>query len=69
MRIIIFVFVSLLMFEANSINTCVSLFQNYDDSPFNDLSRLKMYPAHLSVFLRYLIDNDDPSTLVSKGSI
>ncbi|XP_020614019.1 rho guanine nucleotide exchange factor 11-like isoform X3 [Orbicella faveolata] len=34
-----------------------------DHGPFNDLEILKNKPAHLAVFLHYLISNSDPSSL------
>jgi len=35
---------------------------------FSDVSQLKNRPAHVAVFLRYLLSNRDPSALVSFSS-
>ncbi|KAK2165386.1 hypothetical protein LSH36_51g06003 [Paralvinella palmiformis] len=35
-----------------------------DHGPFSDLNQLKHKPAHLAVFLHYLISNSDPSPLL-----
>lgn len=37
--------------------------------PFSDLSELKTRPAHLAVFLNFLVTNADPSSLVRVGVI
>ncbi|NXP24890.1 ARHGB factor, partial [Scytalopus superciliaris] len=39
-------------------------FNNECDSLFQDLSRLKARPAHLGVFLRYILSQADPSPLL-----
>ena len=45
---------------------CLFVFQSSDPGPFVDITALEKKPAHLSIFLHYLISNSDPSSLVSK---
>ena len=39
-----------------------------DQGMFVDISQLKNRPAHIAVFLHYLLSNSDPSPLVSLPS-
>ena len=38
-----------------------------DPGVFGDISQLKNRPAHIAVFLHYLLSNCDPSSLVSSS--
>jgi hypothetical protein len=38
-----------------------------EPSVFSDLNQLKHRPAHLAVFLHYLLSNSDPSSLASSS--
>lgn len=62
-------FVSIIFRELTDIDpyllVFISFLQYDEHGPFDSLEELEKKPAHLAVFLHYLISNSDPSSMVS----